>query len=72
MKILKTILIITLICVLGERNVYSQTTNWDEYYTTTVLYDDFSDGQLDFVFFEPTNVSEHGIAKQPEVVHPKL
>jgi beta-glucanase (GH16 family) len=47
MKTLELVLIIMLVCFWGSENLYSQTMSWDESYTTTVLFDDFSQNQLD-------------------------
>lgn len=47
MKKLRLAFLITLVCILGRENLYSQSMNWDENFTTTVLYDDFLSSQLD-------------------------
>lgn len=60
MKTLKSILIITLLCVIGNGYIYCQTMLWDEYYTTIVFRDDFPNSQLDANKWNVENNSYRG------------
>lgn len=46
MKNIKKVLLATLLCVISQGYIHSQTTDWTEKYAYTLLYDDFSNSQI--------------------------
>ncbi|GEM_PF-3227401 len=48
MSCIKKNFIITLLCFPISKYMYCQSTTWDENYTYTVFYDDFSNNQICF------------------------
>jgi len=47
MKTIKKILIVTLLSIVSNGYIYCQTIEWNEDYTYTVFYDDFSNSLID-------------------------